>query len=158
MQKAYPFLLLGLGIYLCQQGSDLALLHTGMNVQDGLVAGTEEGLVLKEVQEVQLGIKVCDSWNWQVPTTEDEAWRNFILVNATQPQAQILTALCCLDFIVISVDGCDCDRNPASMQQPSSKTIKLNGKQSNADNKSCQSEHTLFLLTVTAQSARNMVI
>ncbi len=61
-------LLLGFGVYLGQQGRDLTLLHSSMDVQDGLVASTEQGLVFQQVQQVQLGIEVGHGWHWQMPT------------------------------------------------------------------------------------------
>ncbi len=39
-------------IYLGQQSRDLTLLHGSMNVQDGLVDSTEQGLVFQQVQQV----------------------------------------------------------------------------------------------------------
>lgn len=133
-----------------------------MDMQDGLVACAEKGFVLKEIQEVQLGVKVCDSWYWQMPTAEDKAWGNFIFVNATQPQAQVFTALCCLDFIVISVDGCDCYRNPADMQYLSPLyaapyMLQSCAKRGNAGNaESYQSGGSSHLLIMTAQCQHAM--
>lgn len=53
--------LLGLGVNLRQERRDFAFLHGSMDVQDGFVASAEQGLVLQQVQQMQLGIKVGDS-------------------------------------------------------------------------------------------------
>ena len=58
MLEARLPLLLGLDVDLGQQARDLALLHKGVQVQDGLVAGREDGLVLQQVQDLKLRVKV----------------------------------------------------------------------------------------------------
>ena len=111
--QAHLLFLLGLGVNLGQQLGDLALLHTSVDVQDGFVACAEQRLVLQQVQQVQLGIKVGDSWHWQVATAEHKAWGDLILVDSSKPEAQVLASLGCLHLVVISVDGGYCHRHPA---------------------------------------------
>ena len=46
----------GLEVHLADELRDLALLHQGMDVQDGFVAGSEDGLVFQQVQDLQLSL------------------------------------------------------------------------------------------------------
>ena len=46
----------GLEVNLANELRDLALLHQGMDVQDGFVAGSEDCLVFQQVQNLQLSL------------------------------------------------------------------------------------------------------
>ncbi len=75
---------LGLEVDLTDQLRDLALLHQRVDMQDRFVAGSEHSLMLKQIQDLQLRLKVGDGGHEALPTTEHKACRDFCVLDARQ--------------------------------------------------------------------------
>mmetsp|Transcript_8346 Transcript_8346/g.15432 ORF Transcript_8346/g.15432 Transcript_8346/m.15432 type:complete len:478 (+) Transcript_8346:275-1708(+) len=62
-----------------------------MQVNDGLVSCREDGLVFKQLQGCNLSLKLGHDGNGRHHATENKAWLNFLLVDATQLKSQVLS-------------------------------------------------------------------
>lgn len=102
-----------------ETATHLALLHRGVYVQDGLVADGEDGVVLQQLHNHQLGLELGHHGHGVLDAGQHKAGRDVRLLCSGHPQAEVLTAARRVRLFFVTEDRIHLHLEPVGMGEAS---------------------------------------